>query len=153
MTLMLATNSLTEVPTFASWAQEMPQIASAASANNSHWLYSALTQVREIEQEGELIPGLGDLRIAVQTAMRARILLASIEISSLPAPIVSPVSGGGLSIVWSLGLKEVKISLEPGGETAIFRIEDDEILGDETVDIMARSPIARQLRWMLDSNL
>jgi hypothetical protein len=147
---MLATNSLTDVPAFASWAEGMPQIANATSISNSPWLYSALTQVREIEWEGELIPGLGDLRIAVQTAMRARKLLSSVEMGGLAAPIVSPVSGGGLSIVWSFGMKEVKLSVEPGGAAVAFKIAEDEIIPDGATDVATPSALNEQLKWMLD---
>ncbi len=147
---ILATNSLTEVPAFVSWAQEMPQIANETSISNSPWLYSALTQVREIEWEGELIPGLGDLRIAVQTAMRARKLLSSVEIAGLAAPVVSPVSGGGLSIVWSLGPKELKLSVDPGGDSVAFKIMDDEIIPDGEVAVTAPTALNDQLKWMLD---
>jgi hypothetical protein len=147
---MFATNSLTEVPAFASWAQGMPQIANATSISNSPWLYSALTQVREIEWEGELIPGLGDLRIAVQTAMRVRKLLSSVEIGGLAAPVVAPVSGGGLSIVWSIGMKEVKLSVEPGGDAVAFKIADDEIVLNGATDITTQTALSEHLTWMLD---
>ena len=153
MTPMLATGSSIEVPTLSPWVETTPPIANTASVNISPWLYSALTQVRDIEESGELILGLGDLRIATQTAIRARKLLSSIEIKSLPAPAVSPVSGGGLSITWSLGLKEVKLSFDPGGETTYFKIEDDEISSDGSVDVMAPAPIAKQLQWMLDTRM
>jgi hypothetical protein len=148
---MLATNSSIEVPVFWSWVQATPQIANTASINISPWLNFALAQVREIEESGELIPGLGDLRVASQTAKRARLLLSSIGINSLPTPLVSPVSGGGVSITWSLGLRELKLSFDPNGEITFFKIEDDEISDDGPVDVRAPFPIAAQLQWMLDT--
>jgi hypothetical protein len=153
MTPIFASSSSIEVPILTHWSTATPQIATSANVNNSPWLYSALTQVRDIEHSGELIPGLGDLRIAEQTARRARMLLSSIEIETLPAPVVSPVSGGGLSITWSLGLREVKFSFEPAGETFYFKSEDDEMLGDGAIDVIAADPVTKQLKWMLDGQV
>lgn len=147
---ILATSSLTGSPISFTWAEPTPRITTPANVSNLPWLYSALTQVRDIEADGELIPGLGDFRVAEQTAMRARMLLSSIEITSLPSPVVSPVSGGGLSISWSLGPKEVKLSFDPSGETLYFTISDDEILDDGAVDVKAQTPISEHLQWMLD---
>jgi hypothetical protein len=153
MTPMLATNALTEAPTFSQLAMTAPQMVTAASVSTSSWFYLALTRVRELEESGGLIPGLGDLRIAEQTAMRARILLSSIEDTALPSPLVSPVSGGGLSITWSVGDKEVKLAFEPQGETACFKIENDEVLDDQLINVLAHSPVAEQIKWMLDSRV
>jgi hypothetical protein len=148
---MLATNSLTEVPAFAPWAKVSPQMGTAAVIADVPWLYSALTQVREIEEEGESVPGLGDLRVAVQTAMSARKLLSSIEIERLPAPTVAPVSGGGLSVTWYLGQKEVKLSFSPGGEAMYYKAIDDEIVDDGAVEAEEPSHVAGQLKWILES--
>lgn len=85
--------------------------------------------------------------------MSARILLASIETVNLPAPVVSPVSGGGLSITWSLGPKELKFSFEPNGQTTYFRLRDDEIAGDGPIDRIDRNDVDQQIRWMLSAGL
>jgi hypothetical protein len=150
MTPILASTSSIEVPILTRWTMATPQIATSANVSNSPWLYSALTQVRDIEHAGELIPGLGDLRIAEQTAKRARMLLSSIDIETLPAPVVSPVSGGGLSITWALGLREVKFSVEPDGETNYFKVESDAILDDGAIDLVAANSVTKQLHWMLN---
>lgn len=150
---VLATNSLTEAPTFISWATITPQMEAAAVFADVPWLYSALAQVREIESEGQQIPGLGDLRVAVQTAMSARKLLSSVKMERLPAPAVAPVSGGGLSVVWYLGAKEVKLSFAPGGEAMYFKVFDDEILDQASIETTTPTPLADQLKWMLESGV
>lgn len=153
MISMIATNSLTEVPAFMPWAKVTPEMGAAAIIANTPWLHSALTQVREIEAEGQDTPGLGDLRIAVQTAKSARILLSSIKMERLPAPTVAPVSGGGLSVCWYLGAREVKLSFAPGGDAMYFRVVDDEILEEAPIPTTSPSPVADQLRWMLETGV
>jgi hypothetical protein len=82
--------------------------------------------------------------------MRVRKLLSSVEIGGLAAPVVAPVSGGGLSIVWSLGMKEVKLSVEPGGDAVAFKIADDEIVPNGATDITTPTALSEHLTWMLD---
>lgn len=82
--------------------------------------------------------------------MRARLLLLSIRMDALPSPIVSPISGGGLSIVWLLGQKEVKFSVDPGGEIAYFKIKDDEIIDDGEAIGFDSGQITKQVKWILD---
>jgi len=148
---MFISNSSLDAATMTSWPISAPQITTTANLNGSPWFYSALTQVRDIERSGELIPGLGDLRIVEQTAMRARMVLSSIEIENLPSPVISPVSGGGLSITWSLGLKEVKFFLDPAGETWFFKVEDDEVSDDGAIEVLVPNRVTDPLKWMLDS--
>jgi len=144
MTTGFSTEQLNVVPP----AAEVAQLASVR-ASDTPWLYSALTQVREIEQSGAQIPGLGDLRIAEATATRARMLLALIDFIELPTPNVSPVSGGGMSIEWTMGQKEVKYALYPDGVTMFYQVEDDEVTSDGTLRVTAPSEVSQPLKWML----
>ncbi len=153
MISMVATNSLTDAPVFASWAKVSPQMGNVAIIAYAPWLCSALTQVREIEAEGQDVPGLGDLRVAVQTAKNARILLTTINIERLPSPIVSPVSGGGLSVTWSLGQRRSSCHLRRGGDAFYFRVLGDEIVGESAVAATAPEPLAGELKWMLEPSL
>lgn len=153
MTPMLATNVLTDDLALSAIMRTTPPIVTAACVSTSSWLYSALEQVRELEASGRLIRGMGDFRITDQTAMRARIVLSTIDANFLPTPLVSPVSGGGLTITWSVGEKEVKLAFEPSGETACLKIQGDEVVEDQGINVMEHSPISEQLKWMLDLNM
>jgi hypothetical protein len=150
MTPHPATNTLTPAPRFSELAISAPQIENMARVTTtSPWLFSALEQVREIEKSGELVPGLGDFRVQPSTGTRVRKLLSSIEVSYLPAPLVAPVSGGGLSITWSIGDKEVKLAVEPNGTTSCFKFENDEMLDDPNEEVTASAPVVERLRWMI----
>jgi hypothetical protein len=123
---------------------------SSLKANDVPWLYSALSQVWQLQQSGEQVPGIGDLRVSSETATRVRLLLAMIDIIALPAPQLSPVSGGGVSVEWQIGPKEVKYSFYPDGGAMFFEIVDDEISDDGTLRTMSSEEITRPLKWMLD---
>ena len=127
------------------------QAAQLASVRTSEapWLYSALTQVREIEQTGADIPGVGDLRIGEATATRARLLLAMIDVLELPTPHVAPVSGGGMSIEWTVGPKEVKYAFYPDGATMFYQVVDDEVESDGNLHTMEPQEVTGPLKWML----
>ncbi|MGB7137138.1 MAG: hypothetical protein WBD46_17765 [Acidobacteriaceae bacterium] len=127
------------------------QAAQLASLKTSDapWLYSALTQLREIEQNGAIIPGVGDLRIGTATATKARLLLAMIDALTLPTPNVAPVSGGGMSIEWTLGPKEVKYAFYPDGETIFYQVVNDEVESDGNLQTMDPNEVTGPLKWML----
>ena len=146
----MSTLSLIEPPVLEHPREPIPNIATVTNISDAPWLYSALTQLRDIEHSGRLIRGLGDLRITVQAVMQARLMLSSIEIVNLPAPMVSPVPGGGLSVTWSVGLRELKYSFEPDGQAFFFKIEDDEITSEGTIPNFASSEVTRQLQWILN---
>jgi hypothetical protein len=122
-------------------------------ASDVPWLYSALTQLREVQQTGADIPGVGDLRIDEATATRARMLLAMIDFLELPTPHVAPVSGGGMSIEWALGPKEVKYALYPDGETIFYQVVNDEVESDGNISIMQPAEVTEPLKWMLGARL
>lgn len=116
------------------------------------WLFAAIAQIREVELAGKNIPGVGDLRIKKEAARTARQLLSCIDVSYIPTPLVAPVSGGGLSITWALGEKEIKLAVEPGGAAYCFKIDSDEVLNEEDGPLTQATPISDSLRWMASRN-
>ena len=120
-------------------------------SDTAPWMYSALSQLRELEQTGRVIPGVGDLRLGIETANIARLLLSLIDITDLPVPVVAPVSRGGLSIVWSMGEKEVKFSCTPDASPFYFACLDDDVVDEGTVDLGVASTARAPLAWMLQS--
>jgi hypothetical protein len=74
-----------------------------------------------------------------------------IDLMQLPTPQVAPVSGGGMSIVWTMGQKEVKYAFYPDGVTMFFQVQDDEIARDGTIETMMPTEISGPLKWMLDA--
>jgi len=137
--------SSADVPKFYTQAAQLEKMTLADSAP---WLYSALAQLWELEQSGAILQGVGDFRIADRAATTARLLFSLINVTDLPSPVVSPVSGGSLSIVWSMGSKEVKFSCYPDGQALYFRCQDDNVLEDGTVDLTVADSARAAVTWM-----
>ena len=146
----MSTLSLIEPPALEYALEPAPNIATNTTLTDAPWLYSALTELRELEHSGRLFRGLGDLRLTGHAVMQARLMLSSVEIENLPAPLVSPVPGGGLSVTWSVGPREIKYSFDPGGQAFFFKIEDDEMTGEGAIQNFASNEVTRQLQWMLN---
>ncbi len=125
------------------------QLEKMAAADNPPWLHSALSQLRDLENHGRDVPGIGDLRISNQTASRARLALSVVNVIDLPAPVVSPVSGGSVSIIWSLGEKEVKFAFYSDGGSMYFTSADDEVVDEGPVNFAEPGIAAAALQWML----
>ena len=100
------------------------------------WMVPLLTQLRYLETTGQLVPGLGDLRIAQATANRIRRLLAVVPGAYLPAPTLAPFSGGGLSLSWKIGNKELSFTAYPDQNDFVFMRTDehDEIVEDGIIE-------------------
>lgn len=122
----------------------------AIMSDSAPWLPPTLSQLRDLEQEGDLIPGLGDLRIQAKTASTARLLLSLVvDAGVLPTPTVSPVSGGAISVVWTLGQREVKFAIFPDERPMFFNIENDEISNEGILDLMDPKSVRKPIDWML----
>jgi hypothetical protein len=149
MTPLMATAPVLASATPSNLSTQAVQLEKMALTESAPWMYSALAQIRELEHSGEVKPGIGDLRVADRTATTARLLLSLINLADLPIPVVSPVSGGSISMVWSMGTKEVKFSCFPDGQTIYFMCEDDEILEDGEVNLGAATSARTPLNWMI----
>jgi hypothetical protein len=147
----LATTYSIEQPKLVQPTLQVAQLAASVRPSDTPWLYSALTQVWQIEHSGENLPGVGDFRISEVAATRARIILSMIDLVELPPPHVAPVSGGGMSIAWTIGPKEVKYSVYPDGVAMYFQVQDDEVSNDGTLTTMMPTEVSEPLKWMLDA--
>ena len=125
------------------------QLEKAAMADSAPWLYSALSQLRTLEDEGRLQPGIGDFRTSPASARAARLMLATVAITDLPGPVVSPVSGGGLSITWVVGEREVKFAFYPDGQAMLFTCVDDDVVTPGEVVLGNTISVNEPLKWMV----
>jgi hypothetical protein len=108
--------------------------------DSTTWILPLLIELRNLETTGQNIPGVGDLRIAQATADRVRRLLAFVPGAYLPAPTLAPFSGGGLSILWNIGNKELSFTAYPEQDDFVFLRADQtgEIVEDGVVRLDQR---------------
>jgi hypothetical protein len=152
MTPLSATNALTTVPKLTEVARSAPRMQGETSLSSAPWLFAAIAQIREVEATGRNIAGVGDLRIDKEAARRARQLPSFADANYIPTPLIAPVPGGGLSITWSVGEREVKLAVEPGGMAYCFKVEADEVLNEEEGPVTQHTLISDRLRWMASRN-
>jgi len=153
MTPLIATDAALQRPDLQILQPTTTQLEKTAMSDAAPWLYSALSQLRDLESSGRVIRGIGDLRVTGLTAMTVRLLLSLIDITDLPVPVLAPVSGGAISVTWSMGEKEVKFSCNPDGQTMFFKCDEDDVVQDGVVNLGVPASVKTPLRWMLQAQL
>lgn len=137
---------------------EPPQLTETLRYDAAPWIYVALMTIHDKEQSGELLPGIGDFRVTPAVADSARQAVLSIRMSELPAPQVSHLSGGGLSLIWTVREKRIEIDALPDGEVTLSIYEDDNLLNcTNLVEIRDHHPLLlisntqmrEQFEWLL----
>jgi len=107
------------------------ELVPASLSDTAPWLYSALSQLHDLQSNGREIPGVGDLRITELASTQNRTVLAVIRVGeTLPAPTLYPVSGGAVGMKWNVGKREVDVTTFSNGNTVISKIDSDEVLDD-----------------------
>ncbi len=111
------------------------QLERVVRFESARWLPSLLSDLRSLETSGRNIAGVGDLRVAQATADNVRRLLTvAAETAlreSLSEPVLSPFSGGGVAVTWTLGNRELSFTVYPGHQDFVFARTDD---NDNTVE-------------------
>ncbi len=137
---------------------EPPQLTETLRYDAAPWIYVALMAIHNKEQSGELRPGIGDFRIPAAVADSARQAVLSIRLSELPAPQVAHISGGGLSLIWSVRHKRIEIDVLPDGELTLSTFEDDNLVNcANLVEMRENCPVLlinnvsmrEQFEWLL----
>ena len=90
----------------------------------AHWKQEALRKVvgfrglpTNWDAQGSRAPDMAVMQTAVE-------MLLNIPCESLPVPRVVPVSGGGFHFEWSVGDRELEISIEPNCRIEALRVEN-----------------------------
>jgi hypothetical protein len=135
-----------------------PHLVHAVTSNSAPWLYTALSQIENREGTGELLVGVGDLRVNHAAADAARTAILAIASRDLPTPAICAVSGGGLGITWGVGDRRLEFTVYPDQEVTYTTIRGqniqragDVISVDEQGAMRLDDPrdLGQQLRWLM----
>jgi hypothetical protein len=97
-----------------------------------------------------VIAGVGDLRVSDATEIRTLKLLAQVDlVRNLPSPSVSVFSGGGISLTWQVGEREVVAKVFPQGVVIAAMYEDDQMLEDFETPPAHDRKLAEYLSWLI----
>jgi len=127
------------------------ELVPASLSDTAPWLYSALSQLHELQRSGRELPGVGDLRIAERASTQIRTILSLIEVNTLPTPTLSPISGGGIGMKWNVGNREVEFTTFASGNTVVAKLEDALLIDDCEFarNSHAQTDLNRYLGWLV----
>src|SRR5436305_1071666 len=119
-------------------------------AQSPPWVYPTLAELWDIEQNGRLVEGFGDFMVLANTAIRVRKLLSQVrDVHNLPAAAVSVFSGGGITLTWEIGPREVKYTFWPEGVLTYYKEDDGKTIGEEELPTDSGFNPKEPLRWLL----
>jgi len=125
------------------------ELVPASLSDSAPWLYSALSQLHELERGGRNLPGVGDLRLSDAASSATRTLLSLIEVGTLPSPTLYPISGRGVGMRWNVGRREVEFTTFASGSTVMAKLENFQLVDDAE---LAGNPVVElnsYLKWLV----
>lgn len=125
------------------------ELATASLSGSAPWLYSALSQLHEVENAGRNVPGVGDLRVSEVASTQMRRLLSMIEVRALPSPILYPISGRGLGMRWNAGRREVEFTIFADGNTVMAKLQRSELVDDAELTGDMHAEVGEYLEWVV----
>lgn len=115
------------------WWPMHPQMNPAGYHANAPWLFTALANLRDLENCQNTFAAFHTLAIQPHTAGYTRSILGALnrrKLDNLPAPNIAPIEGGGVGLAWSVGKREVEMVVYPDN-LATYVLYEDEEAGDE----------------------
>jgi len=125
------------------------ELAPASLSDSAPWLYSALSQLHDLERSGRDVGAVGDLRISDSASTQMRTLLSLIEVGTLPPPTLYPISGGGVGMRWRVGKREAEFTTFASGSTVMAKLEDSQLLSDSDFTSDRNAELNAYLNWVV----
>ncbi len=125
------------------------ELVSASLSGSAPWLYSALSQLHELEKSGRDLPGVGDLRISGDASAKMRMLLSLVDVRELPPPVLYPISGQGIGMRWNVGRREVEFTIFADGNTVMAKLERSNLVDDTELTGDMHAEVGQYLEWVV----
>jgi hypothetical protein len=130
MTPITATPAFEQVICAQAIQTSTSELVPASLSDTAPWLYSALSQLHDLQRAGRSVSEVGDLRIAEPASTQIRTILSLIKVKTLPTPTLYPISGGGVGMKWNVGNREVEFTTFASGNTVVAELEDAQLVDD-----------------------
>jgi len=151
MTPLTATPAFQHVDSVHAVKAATSELVPASLSDTAPWLYSALSQLHDLQDSGRNLIGVGDLRISERASTQVRTILSLINIKTLPTPVLYPLSGSGIGLKWTVGSREVEFTIFASAKTVVAKLEKGQLLDDcefsEGTD--AQSDLNGYLGWLV----
>jgi len=153
MTPITATPAFEQVLSVKAVQASTSELVPASLSDTAPWLYSALSQLHDLQRAGRDVPEVGDLRIAETASTQIRTILSLISVRTLPTPILYPISGGGVGMKWSVGNREVEFTTFASGNTIAAELENAQLVDDceFAENSKAQTDLNSYLGWLVNA--
>lgn len=115
-----------------------------------------VTQYREARETVDSLAHLprgwdtyGSRPIQSQAVQGALFLLGVAERMGLPAPRISPVSGGGIQLDWTGTRRDLEVEILPDGSVEYLKVESGDQLQEGSLLSYHEDGVQDCLRWLL----
>ena len=125
------------------------ELVPASLSGSAPWLYSALSQLHELEGSGRNIAGVGDLRISEIASGQMRMILSLIETPAIAPPVLYPISGSGVGMRWSVGRREVEFTIFADGNKVMAKLENSDLVDDTELTGDMHGEVSQYLGWLI----
>jgi hypothetical protein len=71
----------------------------------------------------------------------ARLAIAQVSGVALPSPVVCPVSGGSIGMIWSLGPKQLEVIFDADHAGSYVLSKGDEVIEDGEIAMSSQQPL------------
>ena len=111
------------------------------------WQVSTMNSLARLSGLPENWDSYGSAPIPEQVISFATDLVSGAAFQSAPLPHVVPVSGGGLQLEWSKGLRELEVQITPELTIELFA-RDGQAMAEQSVQSLSKSNLAQLLNWL-----
>jgi hypothetical protein len=113
------------------------------------WQFSALRKLHDLSTTPTASERNEDLIPAPSAFMFARIAVAQVTGITVPSPMVCPVSGGSLGMIWSLGSKQLEVIFDADQLGSYVLSNGDAIIEDGDIKMASTQPLHKALASFL----
>jgi hypothetical protein len=110
------------------------------------WQYTAFSKLHELGKPLSNTRRASDLPVAQSTIMFARTIISDLHHLNVPSPVVCPISGGGVGMVWCLGSKQLEVVFGADQSGSFILSKDDQIIEDGDLAGKSTPEFERALR-------
>src|SRR5712692_1746344 len=136
-------------PAYGQGPQHQPAGNLAVSVNKlSDWQVDTLRKLATVELLQANWDSYGSPPPADNVLDLTRNLVAGITATSVPAPRVIPISGGGIQLYWVKGNREIEVKLHSDLTAALLIVENDRILFEGPIPTLGAAMIDAFLLWL-----
>lgn len=117
-------------------------------SNLCSWQVDALHKLATFELLPPNWDSYGSPRPSDNVLDFTRSLIAGITVTSVPAPRIIPISGGGIQLYWEKGTHEIDLKVHSDLTSSALVVENGEILAETPIQSLSASMINALLSWL-----